>query len=232
MKRSPSLLMLPLLLAAVAAQAEAPAPPGLNPEARARIQHIGTGLLMARRTAPEDAEAEAIRARVEALRGQLQALSAPVTGTLRLESAVPPGTPAAKAAEPGAQGQAERIAGLRQAAQALKAQCETYRAARAPVEAPGLMQRLRGWFTESPAPTSRVGQPRGVTSAALTRLMDLQAQIDAALALPAEKRPSRLKRLAEGLRITNVPTAQALQAPDEAANTPTLSTRTRHRREF
>ncbi len=222
--------------------ADEPRQTGLTPQQLEQIQSIGRNILMAKRHVPKFAEAEAIRASVEDIRKSLGELTAPRTSDIRL-TPIQQGsgsTSSQAAADPNAQWRQERavqFTRLRANLGRLQTQKAAY-ASRHQAQDMSWYQRLQNWISGGSVQQRHESTVKPMTDAALERLNNLQAEIDAAIALPAVERHRQLAQIAQGLRIHKGPERAATVSNDGSQDvasrrdTPTLITRTTHRREF
>ena len=220
-----------------AGQADASRPPaGLEPQTREAVRGVGQALLGAKRSYVPDPEAAALRDSVEALHRSVSTLVQPLSPA-RLQLQPAPGAVAQSLAgqvqnaatttpEPAHTEDISRLhsqlATLRQQVQARRDQ------ARGTAVSPSLLDKVVGFFTGKPVDDNgRASVVTPVTDAALAHLEQVDAQLEAALALPAAERRQQLRTLQNALSVHD----QRVLAIDSRTVTPTLTTRTHHRRD-
>jgi len=200
---------------------------GLTPAQRDGVQHVGQALLLAKRTAKTPADLLALREKVEQLHTAIDDLRAPVPATT-LTLATAPATAVAPAKD-WRQTRAADINRLQQAAAALRQRARSSAAAAIPFGDRSAME----WIYDTlPDGGDDVVVEGGTiaTRASRRRIEHLQADIDAALALPAAKRQQRLAELAAEFQLRKIPRDSRVRAAGDGVETPTLSIRTGHRR--
>ena len=220
---------------------------GLTPSQRQQVQAVGHAILASRRHAKRSSESEAIREQINQVKAQLDALIAPVpAGKISLApltttsgssaSAMAPAPMSAQAkTDAWRQAYAHRLTGLGKEIKHLEIQSTDLLNKRKPSK-PSLWQQFRALvFDTSPSSTKR-GIVTSLSDAALIRLASLQTEIDKALALPESDRHQRLIALSEQLNFSKNFHAKVIEKNREShsaeAKTPTLTTRTMHRRQF
>ncbi len=203
--------------------------PGLEPETREAVVGVGRALLLAKRSYVPDPAVTALRNDIDQIRQLLAVLAQPLDGAeIQLQSVNTP-APSPPAWQ---QVRAAEINQLRSAAANLRSQVETFLDDRDGADvSPSFLESVVSFFTgEESRPRVRgagaqVAAP--VTRAALLRLEQLDTEIETALSLPADERLQRLRELADVLRFD----AERIHTADKVV-TPTMSTRTQHRRSW
>ncbi|MBU2571464.1 MAG: hypothetical protein KJ725_15820 [Gammaproteobacteria bacterium] len=227
------------------AWAEETLPTVLPPEQRQQIQTVGQAVLAAKRHAEPDEQALAVRAQIETVRKHLEALSKP-TGIVQPVTAMPPAASSA-AANKHAEKQdwKQSQAARQQRLEASLATLEELRVSEIVKRNPPQTkwwQRLKAKVMREQEPSDTARQTHiatPVSDAALERIATLQDEIRTALALPEEERYERLRTLSKRMKFERqfpdvpVRTSDGKQ-PDarQTDGTPTMTTRTAHRRQF
>lgn len=228
-------------------QAMEPEQRHLTPGQREKVQAVSQAILAAKRNAEHSPESMAIREQIKRVKAHLDSFIAPV-GPVKLTlasagssqgSAQAATSSLPEKARRRTQTRARRINRLQGAFRQLKIQCDDILDRRSG-RGRGLMQRLRTLVLPQHR-TAQRNQPvmTALSDAALMELSDLQQEIDAALALPEEERHAELAALSKRLTVSRIfPATIAEQGSDSETSrptkikTPTLSSRTSHRREF
>lgn len=224
-----------LALLSVTAQADTTAQaPELKPETRDAVRAVGQAVLGAKRTYTPDPDAVALRDDVKAVREFVAALAEPSPNTpIQIRSAGAQSTaPSASPETAWRQARAADIGRLRSAVANLRNNSRALRekAAGAQSSSPSLLDSVVTFFTggQRGADGTRTSIVTPVTTHALTRLEGLDTEIEAALALPDAQRQQRLRDLVASLS-PGEPSPQ-LHVADEKPLSPTMTTRTQHRR--
>ncbi|HEB55764.1 MAG TPA: hypothetical protein ENI98_05555 [Gammaproteobacteria bacterium] len=230
-------------------QAAEPEHVGLTPAQRQQVQAVGHAILASRRHAKRSAESEAMRKQINLVKIQLDALIAPIpAGKITLAPTTPAAGSRASAMTPEPmsaqdkihawrQAYAPRLAGLGTEIQHLETQSTDLLNKRRPSKS-GLWQQLRALIVDTPPSSTKHGVVTSLSDAALIRLGSLQGEIDAALALPEAERHQHLLALSKRLNIHKhfraKETGQVLEHESRSpeVETPTLTSRTTHRRQF
>lgn len=235
-----------MAMAPLAVHAAEPEHIGLTPSQRQQVQVVGHAILASRRHAKRSAESEAIREQINQVKAQLDALIAPVpAGKITLVPTPTAGSSASSMAPAPMSAQAKihawrqsrapQLAGLSTEMQHLETQSTDLLNKRKPSK-PGLWQQLRALIVDTSS--SKHGVVTSLSDAALIKLGSLQTEIDAALALPEVERHQHLLALSKRLNIRKhfqaKETGQALERESRSSEveTPTLTSRTTHRRQF
>jgi len=237
-----------MAMAPLAVHAAEPEHIGLTPSQRQQVQIVGHAILASRRQAKRSAESEAIREQINQVKAQLDALIAPVpAGKITLAPTPTAGSSAsAMATAPMSaqaklhiwrQSRAPQLAGLGTEMRRLETQSTDLLNKRKPSE-PGLWQQLRALIVDTPPSSTKHGVVTSLSDAALIRLGSLQTEIEEALALPEVERHQRLLALSEQLNISKHFRVKAIgktlerEPRSPEVETPTLTSRTTHRRQF
>jgi len=231
-----------MMLAPLTSHAESTgAVTGLKPETRESVRQVGQSLLRAKRAYVPDQDVAALRVSVDQVRRLVSVLTEPLKATtLQLEtvSTAAPTTTASVAGQPVSQlaawrqARAAEISQLRSATANLRSQCQAIRDQRqsaASKASPSLLDSVVTFFTGAQTDTEGADASivTPVTAAALTRLEQVETDIEDALDLPAAERQQRLSTLAETLSLDG---RRLRTDEDEKIASPTLSSRTQHRR--
>ena len=224
-----------LALLSITAQAETTAQANeLKPETRDAVRAVGQAVLRAKRTYMPDPDAVALRDDVKAVREIVKALAEPSPNTpIRIQSAGAQSTaPSASPETAWRQARAADIGRLRSAVANLRNKSRALRgkAVGAQQSSPSFLDSIVNYFTGAQPSTAgkRTAIVTPVTTHALTRIEGLDTEIDAALALPAAERQQRLRDLIASLSPGE--TSPQLHDVGEKPVSPTMTTRTQHRR--
>lgn len=223
----------------------------LPPEQKAQIQQVGQAVIRAMRSAEPAPERKAVVAQIHAIRQQIKqinhlaALDTDTPLTLLQESDVSVAQGASmpvRASQVSARRSAD-VATLRQQLGVLAGHTRTVRERQQrQVSEPTVWQRLSRYFTtseEDPQQGRSVLEPLSLTT--LSSLDGLDTEVQSALAMPPAERREKLNQLAQRLELGKRPVQPAVgedstssqDAHQEASQeTPTLITRTQHRRNF
>lgn len=234
--------------------AEEPNKKNLTPLQREQIQIVSQAILASKRQTEPSSESLAIRKQIKLVRSQLNALILP-TGTVKLtlqtdkntlSSSQKRGNPVASFAEEGKQQvwhkiHSNKIQRLNKTIGQLKTLCDKEVNNRKSLQ-PGLLQRLKTYYINPQSPqASHVKQNTVITtlsSSALTQLSNLQIEINNAIALPEQERHQQLLVLSKRLKISQQPSVFTENEDNGKEfvpfknSTPTMISRTSHRRKF
>ena len=245
------LLIVAFLFSAVSQQskAEEATQTSLTPHQRQQIQTLGRAILASKRHAEHASESIAIRSQIKQVKVQLDALTAPVR-TVKIELATPASSARISSQSEVPLGKISKMQGWRQsratqlkklesAMAQLKAQCDNALDKREEPQ-PSFLQRLKARVIKSQAvTTSEKPVVTSLSDAALKRLNTLQTEINAALSLPEDERHQQLVALSRQLQINPFFPASTVEQGTEGSEvtklkmpTPTMTSRTTHRRQF
>lgn len=206
----------------------------LKPETRDAVRAVGQAVLRAKRAYTPDPAGVALRDDVKAVREFVKALAEPSPNTpIRIQSAgAQSAAPSVSPETTWRQARAADIGRLRSAVANVRTKSRALRekAAGAQRPSPSFLDSIMNYFTGAPPSTvgKRTAIVTPVTTPALSRLEGLDTEIDAALALPAAQRQQRLRDLIATLSPGE--TSPQLHDVDEKPVSPTMTTRTQHRR--
>lgn len=206
----------------------------LKPETRESVRAVGQAVLRAKRSYTPDPAAATLRNQIETVRDSVKVLAEPLPNTtIRVQSA---GTqsagPSVSPETAWQQARSAEIGHLRSAVADLRTKSRALRekAAGAQPSSPSFLNSIMNYFTGKQSPTAgkRTAIVTPVTTHALARLEGLDTEIEAALVLPAAERQQRLRDLIATLSPGG--TSPQLHNVDEKPASPTMTTRTQHRR--
>lgn len=211
----------------------------LKPETRESVRNIGQALLRARRAYKPDQNIAALRDDIDEIRRLLNLLTEPsVSAQIRLEPSANTSSGTRNLNKPSVppsmswrQARAPEIDRLRNAMSNLKKQSRMLREKLGRAKAsPSILDAIARFFTgaQQGAGGSHAIIMTPVTDTALSRLERLDTEVEAALALPAAERRRHLHDLVAALNIGS--SRQRLRKAAEKTVSPTLSSRTKHRR--
>lgn len=224
-----------LVFLSVTAQADTTAQANeLKPETRDTVRAVGQAVLRAKRTYTPDPAAVALQDDVKAARESVKALAEPSPNTpIRIQSAGARSTAPSMSPETAwRQARAADIGRLRSAVANVRNKSRTLREKAVGVQrsSPSFLDSIMNYFTGKQSRTvgKRTAIVTPVTTHALTRLEGLDTEIEAALVLPAAERQQRLRDLIAILSPGGA--SPQLHDVDEKPASPTMTTRTQHRR--
>jgi len=237
-----------MAMAGLTVHAAEPEHIGLTPSQRRQVQVVGHAILASRRHAKRSAESEAMRKQINLVKTRLEALIAPVpVGKITLLPTPTAGSSASAMTTAPMSAQAKlhawrqsrvpQLAGLGTELKHLEIQSTDLLNKRKPSK-PGLWQQLRALIVDTPPSSTKQGVVTSLSDAALIKLGSLKTEIDAALALPEVERHQHLLALSKRLTIRKhfraEENGQALEHEPRTpeVETPTLTSRTTHRRQF
>lgn len=227
--------MIGLALLSVTAQADNTAQVNeLKPETHDAVRAVGRAVLLAKRTYTPDPAAAALQDKVNAVRESVKALAEPSPNTrIRIQSAgAQPAASSVSSEVAWQQARAADIGRLRSAVANLRIKSRALRekAAGAQSSSPSFLDSIMNYFTGAPPSVAgkRTAIVTPVTTHALARLEGLDTEIETAIVLPAAERQQRFRDLIASLSPRG-PSPQ-LHDVDEKPVSPTMTTRTQHRR--
>ena len=201
----------------------------LKPDTRESVRAVGQSLLRAKRSYVPDQASIALRGQIDEVRRLVNALAKPIA-TTPIEIQLAATSAQSNAQIPSALPQWQRtrttqIDQLRSTAANMRSASRALRDKRRGAK-PSLLQSIASFFGLSGNGNARGSIVTPVTDAALSRVEHLNTEIEAALALPANEQPRRMRTLSAALS----PKKPQLSKADAGTPTPTFSTHTTHRR--
>lgn len=206
----------------------------LKPGTRDAVRAVGQAVLRAKRTYTPDPAAVALRDDVKTVREFVKALAEPSANTpIQIQSAGAQSTaPSASPETAWQQARAADIGRLRSAVANLRNKSRALRekTGGAQQSSPSFLDSIVNYFTgvQPSIAGKRTAIVTPVTTHALTRIEGLDTEIEAALVLPAAERQQRLRDLITTLSPGEL--RPELHDVDEKPVSPTMTTRTQHRR--
>ena len=215
---------------------------GMTHEQKMQVRQSGKNVLTAMRKFEKTGSADEIKAQIQQVRKQLNNLLAPNSNLQQLKISDGDFTPA-NTQNTWKEANASKISSVNSEAQKLAELCTTEIDKRKPLE-PSTWEIIKGYvgLSDAEKKTLQVKKYYEVTDSALSKLITIQEEINQAIDLPDSERHQALMEIEKRLQVSKTVKKQTKKKGDDfgVANvqqkqkqyTPTISTRTTHKRKF
>ena len=220
---------------------------GMTHEQQMQVRESGKNVLTAMRKFETSGSADEIKTQIQLVRKQLSNLLAPNSNLQQLKISDGDFTPA-NTQNTWKEANASKISSVNSEAQKLAELCTTEIDKRKPLE-PSTWEIIKGYvgLSDAEKKTLQVKKYYEVTDSALSKLVTIQDEINQAIQLPDSERHQALMQIAKRLQVSKTYKKQTEQEDglgvastklnknvqqNQKSYTPTLSTRTTHKRKF